>query len=185
MLRIPDILRWEYRVGTRHYLLLLALIVGGVHTFIVVWAGKAIFELALAATVAVGIIIVVIRMASQSERWTIAAWGTTVFVGLYPVIQYTHAYVAPQMENFAMNHPVGVALETIRAVALVLVILVLVMLFLSWIGQKARQTERGDGSGGATPEERVLTDEEYADFEPVYSGDGRVQSTEWETPRAR
>lgn len=164
MSRILDALRWEYGLQRRHLMLLIAATVGGADLYIANLTGGVLPLLAFAAICSPFVVVWAVLRASIDEQITIAAWSGIGWIGLGIATLGLHSIFASHLPltQFQYSHPVGLAVMTVVSVAMVLfgVTVVVGAVNAAW----QRQTR---GGGSTTPEEQVLSNEEYADFEPI------------------
>lgn len=164
MSRIIDVFRWEYGVKRRHWLLLIAAAFAGADLYIVNLTGSAPLLLTIAAFCAPFFGVWAVLQASVDEQITIAAWSGVGCIGFGIVTLGLHSIVASQipLSQFQQTHPVGLAFTTVVSVVGVLFGVTLMIGVVNSVWRR-----RMGGDGGGTPEERVLSEEEYADFEPI------------------
>lgn len=165
MSRILDAFRWEYGLERRHWLLLGAVVVGGADLYIANLTGSVPSWLAVAAFCSPVVGVWAVLQASLDEQITLAAWSCVGWIGLGIGTLGLHSAFASHLtlNQFQHSHPVGLAIMTTVAVAMMLFGVTVV------IGAaNAAWQRRTGGDGGATPEERVLSEDEYADFDPIH-----------------
>lgn len=165
MSRIIDAFRWEYGLQWRHGLLILAAGIGTVDLYIANLTGSVPTWLALAAISSPLIGLGAVLRASLDEQITLAVWSLASCIGLGITNLALHRALASSLtsSHFQTSHPIGLAVATVMSVVMVLFGIVVVLGTLNAV----RQWRTDGNGGGATPEERVLSEEEYADFEPI------------------
>jgi len=164
MSRIYDAFRWEYGVQRRHILLILAAGTGGADLYIANLTGSVPALLALAALCSPLLGGLAVLQASLDEQITLAAWSLIGWLGLGITTVGLHNALASNLTltQFQHAHPIGLAIMT--AVSVIMVLFVVSVLVATANAVWIRTT---GGDGGASPEERVLSEEAYADFEPI------------------
>lgn len=153
MKRVLDLFRWEYGVERRHVILGLVIPYTALYLF-AAYTGVdipvAIGMTGVLLPVAIGYSL---AMGSMAECKTIAAWCVVAFVGFSGL---AHAVSGPYMmttESIVFTSGAAVAMVVF---ALVVLVMIANTLWKQWLGR----------NNGRTPEERVLTIEEYAEFQP-------------------
>lgn len=166
MLDILGLMKWSYGFDRRHHVLVGAAVFGGIDLFVANLNGSVHPVLAFLAIVSPFAALMALTKSPLSELKTLSVWAFLALFGTGAIKLFVHPYVAPGMtlDQFTATNPVGVGITVVTAVALATLIEAGVML----LGKKIyyRKTGGSDGSS-VTPEERVLTEEEYEDFEPI------------------
>jgi hypothetical protein len=166
MIDIRNLLKWSYGFERRHHVLVAAAIIGGIDLYLANLYGSVHPVLALFAFASPIAALLALTKSPVAELKTLAIWGFITVFGSGAFKLFVHPHVAPSLtlNQFTTTTPFGVAITVVSVVAMAILIEAAVML----VGKKIWYWRIG-GSGGSadTPEERVLTDEEYADFEPI------------------
>jgi hypothetical protein len=151
MQKIKDTLRWEYGFESRHAVLIGSLLFS-VGYFFAVNVDMAVPNSIGMSSVFIPVVITYsLLKSSQSERVTLVALSTVVFFS---------SSLLSNVPGEAGVSPESIALLSVSATMMIvvgfgLVALIAGVLWDRWMGRNR----------GATPEERVLTTEEYAKFE--------------------
>jgi len=161
--RLSNLFRWLYGFQRRHALLLLGVCIGGIHLYVANATSMLHPLLAVAPFLALGAVLYGIVAASRTEQVTIGLWSACLWLGFGGAGYLIHGSLTTQQSfsQFISAHPVGLITGVLMTLGLVLTILTAVITAVSW----AR--DRRGGDRGATPEERVLTKDEYDDFDPI------------------
>lgn len=179
MSRIREAFRWEYGLQRRHWLLLGAAAVGGADLYIANLTGSVPSWLAIAALCSPVVGVWAVLQASLDEQITLAVWSFIGWIGLGLVTLGLHSALASHLSfnQFHQTHPVGLAVMTTVTVAMILfgVTVMVGAANVAW-------QRRTGGDGGTTPEERVLTEREYADFDPIHDDTQPVTAPSGESP---
>lgn len=166
MLDIRGLLKWSYGFERRHHILVGAAGIGGIDLYLANLNGTVHPILAFLAILSPFAALIALTKSPIDELTTLSVWALLTLFGGGAIKLFVHPYIAPGMtlDRFTAANPVGMAITVVTAVAMVTLIEA-VMVFL---GKKIYHRKTG-GSGGSadTPEERVLTEEEYEDFEPI------------------
>ena len=153
MKRVRDLLRWKHGLARRHVILSLVVPYTAVYLF-AAYTGIDI-PVAIGMTGALLPIVIVysLAMGSMAELKTIAAWCVVAFFGFSGV---AHAVPGPHMMTSESILFTSIAAVAMIVFALVVLVAIANTLWERWLGR----------NNCHTPEERVLTTEEYAEFEP-------------------
>lgn len=166
MLDIRGLLKWPYGFERRHHILVGAAGIGGLDLYLANLNGSVHPVLAFLAILSPSAALIALTKSPIDELKTLSVWAFLALFGGGAIKLFVHPYIAPDMtlNQFTVTSPVGMAITVVTAVAMV-TLLEAVMVF---VGKKIYYRKTG-GSGGSsgTPEERVLTEEEYEDFEPI------------------
>lgn len=151
----------------RHKVLLAAGVIGAVDLFIAVTTGSVPQALAPVAILSPFVALIALFRSPWSELKTLAVWSVILLFGGGAVKMLIQPKAAPGLtvDQFGVSHPVGIAITAITVVALVLLIEAVLVL-----GCRKAIAWRTGGSGGIpdkTPEERVLSEEEFDNFDPL------------------
>lgn len=166
MLDIRGLLKWSYGFERRHHILVGAAGIGGIDLYLANLNGSVHPLLAFLAILSPFVALIALAKSSVDEIKTLSAWAFLALFGGGAIKLFVHPYIAPGMtlDQFTATSPVGMGITVVTAVAMVTLIEAVMVFF----GKKIYYRKTG-GSGGSsgTPEERVLTEEEYEDFEPI------------------
>jgi len=166
MFDIRGLLKWSYGFERRHHILVGAAGIGGIDLYLANLNGTVHPILAFLAILSPFAALIALTKSPIDELTTLSVWALLALFGGGAIKLFVHPYIAPGMtlDQFTTSNPVGMVITVVTAVAMVTLIEA-VMVFL---GKKIYNRKTG-GSGGSadTPEERVLTEGEYEDFEPI------------------
>ena len=166
MIDIRGLLNWSYGFKRRHHVLVGAAVIGGIDLFLANLNGIVNPVLALLAIISPFAALLALTKSPTSELKTLSVWALLALFGSGAVKLYVQPHIAPGMtlNQFTTTTPVGVAITVVSAVAMATLVEAVAM----YLGKKIyyRKTGGSDGSSG-TPEERVLTEGEYEDFDPI------------------
>lgn len=161
---IRGVLRWDYGVRYRHIVLGIAVFIGIVDLVVANWYGSVPFLLAFGAIVSPFAILACLATASIAEQKTIAAWAGLTWFGFTILLFGARVMVTPQytLARFRSSHLLGLSLQTIAAVGLVVCILATASILVTALWRR----HNGGEEQGGTPEEQVLSEEEFERFKP-------------------
>lgn len=166
MIDIRVLLKWYYGFERRHHILMVAAVINGINLYLANLYGNVYPVLAFFAIISPFAALLALAKSPLTELKTLSVWAFLVLFGTGALKLYIHPHVAPSLtlNQFTTTTPVGVGITVVTAVAMATLIEAVVM----FVGKKIwyRKTGGSDGSSG-TPEERVLTEGEYEDFEPI------------------
>jgi hypothetical protein len=164
MVRIRELLLWSYGKQRRHLLLIAGLAIGGIHLYVANATNLLHPVLAIAPFLAVGAVLYGLGSASRPEQFTIAIWSVAAWLGFGLLGFALHNLVAPQhsFSQFITAHSLGLILGILMSLGLITALLAAVTSAATVLHDK-----KFGGNNGSTPEERILTDHEYEDFEPI------------------
>ena len=166
MIDIRGLLKWSYGFKRRHQILVAAAIVGGIDLYLSNLYGSVHPALAFFAIISPFAALLALTKSPLPELKTLSVWAFLILFGSGALKLYLHPHLAPNLtlNQFTTTTPIGVGITVITAVALATLIEAIVMV----VSMKAWYRRTG-GSGGSsgTPEERILTEEEYEEFEPI------------------
>jgi len=166
MIDIRGLLNWPYGFERRHHILVGAAVIGGLDLFLANLNGSVHPVLAFLAIISPFAALIAFTKSPPSELKTLIVWAFLALFGSGTVKLFVHPHVAPGMtlNHFTATNPVGMGITVVTAVAMITLLEVLAV----FVGKKIYYRKTG-GSGGSsgTPEERVLTEEEYKDFDPI------------------
>ncbi|QLH83793.1 hypothetical protein [Halosimplex pelagicum] len=166
MLDIRGLLKWSYGFERRHHILVGTAGIGGIELYLANLNGSVHPVLAFLAILSPFAALIAFTKSPVDELKTLSSWAFLALFGGGAIKLFVHPYIAPGMtlNQFTATSPVGIGITVVTAVAMV----TLIEAMMVFLGKKIYYRKTG-GSGGSsgTPEERVLTEEEYEDFEPI------------------
>lgn len=166
VINIRGLLNWPYGFERRHHILVGAAVIGGIDLYLANLNGSVHPVLAFLAIISPFAALIALTKSSVPELKTLSAWALLTLFGGGAVKLFVYPHMAPgtTLDQFTATNPVGMGITVVTAVAMVTLIEAVIML----VGKKIYYRKTG-GSGGfsGTPEERVLTEEEYEDFKPI------------------
>lgn len=166
MIDLQKLLTWSYGFERRH----IALVATGlVFTFYIVlttvFGGEAPLLTLLSLSFPVAGIYAM-RKASLSELKTLCTWALITIVASGIVRLSAHQAIAPEVarETFTETTLVGNALAVPAVVAMIFLLIASFPFVSKLVDQ---QLDGGSGGKPSSPEEKVLSESEFEDFEPI------------------
>jgi len=180
---IRNLFSWESGFQWQTVVFLAATLIGGVDLYIANLTGSVHPLLAAAALASPFVITWTLTAHTVRERRLIIVGSFALWFGVAGVSLLSHDLLAPALssEEFRQTTQAGLSLTTAKTVGAIIAGISTVTHVGSWL---YRRRTGGSNSGGATPEEQVLSAEEYEEFADPWDTEAHLMAEGIEGPSA-